>query len=108
MTTGIDGIHHVTAIAGDPQRNLEFYTGVLGMRLVKLTVNDHDPDTYHIYYGDRLGRPGTILTFFPWPGAPRGRKGTALGTSLMLPPGLEPLRNRIELHLPPLRLPKAA
>jgi catechol 2,3-dioxygenase-like lactoylglutathione lyase family enzyme len=82
MATGIRGIHHVTAIAGDPQRNLDFYTGVLGMRLVKLTVNYDDPDTYHLYYGDRLGRPGTILTFFPWPGAPRGRQGTGQATAV--------------------------
>ena len=82
MNTEILGIHHVTAIAGDPQRNLDFYTRVLGLRLVKLTVNYDDPDTYHFYFGDRLGRPGTILTFFPWPGAPRGRKGTAQATAV--------------------------
>ena len=70
------GIHHVTAIAGDPQRNIDFYTGLLGLRLVKLTVNFDDPATYHLYYGDRVGHPGTILTFFPWPGAPLGRLGT--------------------------------
>jgi glyoxalase family protein len=72
----IPGIHHVTAIAGDPQQNLDFYTGFLGLRLVKLTVNFDDPGTYHLYYGNENGDPGTILTFFPWPGAPRGRKGT--------------------------------
>lgn len=76
MSKSIPGIHHVTAIAGDPQRNLDFYTGVLGLRLVKLTVNFDDPATYHLYYGDAEGRPGTILTFFPWPGAPKGRSGT--------------------------------
>lgn len=69
------GIHHITAIASDPQANVDFYTGVLGLKLVKLTVNFDDPGTYHLYYGDRVGHPGTILTFFPWPGAPRGRKG---------------------------------
>lgn len=69
------GIHHITAIAGDPQRNLNFYTGVLGLRLVKLTVNFDDPGTYHFYYGDELGRPGTILTFFTWPDQPKGRTG---------------------------------
>ena len=69
------GIHHVTAIAGDPQRNLDFYAGVLGLRLVKLTVNFDDPGTYHLYYGDEIGRPGSILTFFPWPGGRRGRQG---------------------------------
>ncbi|HXW90778.1 MAG TPA: ring-cleaving dioxygenase [Terriglobales bacterium] len=70
------GIHHVTAIAGDPQRNLDFYAGVLGLRLVKLTVNYDDPTTYHLYYGDGQGHPGTIMTFFAWPGAMAGRIGT--------------------------------
>jgi glyoxalase family protein len=70
------GIHHVTAIAGDPQRNIDFYAGVLGLRLVKLTVNYDDPTTYHLYYGDGQGHPGTIMTFFPWPGAISGRIGT--------------------------------
>src|SRR2546427_11805357 len=74
--TGVLGIHHVTAIASDPQRNLDFYVGLLGLRLVKRTVNFDDPETYHLYYGDELGRPGSILTFFAWPGAPRGRAGT--------------------------------
>jgi glyoxalase family protein len=69
------GIHHITAIAGDPQRNLDFYTAVLGLRLVKLTVNFDDPETYHLYFGNREGAPGSILTFFPWPGAPRGTVG---------------------------------
>jgi glyoxalase family protein len=76
MTMQVQGIHHVTAIVGDPQANVDFYTGVLGMRLVKVTVNYDDPHTYHLYYGDAVGHPGTILTFFPWPGAPRGRTGT--------------------------------
>jgi glyoxalase family protein len=75
MDKGIFGIHHVTAIASHPQRNLDFYTGVLGLRLVKLTVNFDDPGTYHLYYGDELGNPGSILTFFPWPGARQGRRG---------------------------------
>jgi len=69
------GIHHVTMIAGDVQRNVDFYAGVLGMRLVKRTVNFDDPNTYHLYYGDEAGAPGTLLTFFPWPGARRGREG---------------------------------
>jgi glyoxalase family protein len=73
--TRVLGIHHVTAIAGDPQRNLDFYTGILGLRFVKRTVNFDDPQTYHFYYGDEVGTPGTILTFFPWPGARRGRQG---------------------------------
>ena len=72
----IPGIHHITAIAGDPQRNIDFYTGILGQRLVKQTVNFDDPGAYHLYFGDEVGTPGTILTFFAWPGAPRGRWGT--------------------------------
>ena len=70
------GIHHVTAIASDPQRNLDFYAGLLGLRFLKRTVNFDDPGTYHFYFGDDLGHPGSILTFFPWPGARRGRQGT--------------------------------
>jgi glyoxalase family protein len=76
MNQQILGIHHITAIAGNPQANLDFYAGVLGLRLVKLTVNFDDPGTYHLYYGDGVGHPGTILTFFPWPQAPKGRRGT--------------------------------
>ena len=76
MSDDITGIHHVTAIAGDPQRNVDFYTRLLGMRLVKLTVNFDAPDTYHLYYGDNKGSPGTLLTFFPWPGGRTGRAGT--------------------------------
>ena len=76
MSKEILGIHHITAIASDPQANLDFYAGLLGLRLIKLTVNFDDPGTYHLYYGDGLGHPGTILTFFPWPSAPRGRHGT--------------------------------
>jgi glyoxalase family protein len=74
--TTIAGLHHLTAIVGDPQQNVDFYTRVLGQRLVKQTVNFDDPGTYHLYYGDEVGTPGTILTFFPWPGAPQGRRGT--------------------------------
>jgi catechol 2,3-dioxygenase-like lactoylglutathione lyase family enzyme len=75
MNNTIAGLHHVTAIASDPQRNLDFYSGTLGMRLVKRTVNFDDPNTYHFYFGDANGTPGTILTFFPWPGARRGTRG---------------------------------
>jgi glyoxalase family protein len=78
MTThnaSIHGIHHVTAITADAQKNIDFYSGVLGLRLVKLTVNFDDPGSYHLYYGDERGRPGTIMTFFAWPGASRGRIG---------------------------------
>lgn len=74
-TRTISGIHHITAIASDPQRNLDFYTEVLGLRLVKLTVNFDDPGTYHFYFGDEEGSPGSILTFFPWPGSRRGIVG---------------------------------
>jgi glyoxalase family protein len=76
MNSKIPGLHHVTAIASDPQRNLDFYVGLLGLRFVKRTVNFDDPGTYHFYFGDRRGTPGTILTFFPWPGARRGIRGT--------------------------------
>jgi glyoxalase family protein len=69
------GIHHITAIASEPQRNLDFYTEVLGLRLIKQTINFDDPGSYHFYFGDRTGRPGTIVTFFPWPGARRGTRG---------------------------------
>ena len=69
------GLHHVSAIAGDPQRNIDFYAGVLGLRLVKRTVNFDDPQTYHFYFGDETGTPGTLMTFFPWPGARPGRQG---------------------------------
>ena len=72
----LGGIHHVTSIAGSPQRNLDFCVGVLGLRLVKVTVNFDLPDTYHLYFGDALGTPGTILTIFPWPRVARRRPGT--------------------------------
>ena len=86
--TRVLGIHHVTAIATDPQRNLDFYTGVLGLRLVKRTINFDDPGTYHLYFGDETGHPGTIMTFFPWPDAHRGRQGPGqVGlTSFSIPP----------------------
>jgi glyoxalase family protein len=76
MKLSISGLHHVTAIATDPQRNLDFYVGLLGLRLVKRTVNFDDPGSYHFYFGDARGTPGTILTFFPWAGARRGIRGT--------------------------------
>ncbi|MCH5688296.1 VOC family protein [Niabella sp. W65] len=66
MDNKILGLHHITAIAGNAQENLNFYTQVLGLRLVKKTVNFDDPGTYHFYYGNEEGAPGTILTFFPW------------------------------------------
>ena len=81
------GIHHITAIAGNPQKNIDFYTGFLGLRLVKLTVNFDDPTTYHFYYGDDIDRLGTILTFFPCQYMPKGFKGTGqvVTTSFLIP-----------------------
>jgi glyoxalase family protein len=81
MANATGGIHHVTAICGDPRRNVDFYSGLLGLRLVKKTVNFDDPGSYHLYYGDGIGAPGTILTFFAWTAVPpmapaRGRVGT--------------------------------
>ena len=86
---GVLGIHHITAIARNPQRNIDFYSGLMGLRLVKLTVNFDDPTTYHLYYGDSLGHPGTILTFFPWSEAPTGYRGTGQVTaiSFLIPHG---------------------
>jgi glyoxalase family protein len=80
-TVAPHGLHHVTAIAGNPQRNVDFYTTVLGLRLVKQTVNFDAPDTYHLYYGDEAGRPASLLTFFPWDGVPSGKIGTGLTTA---------------------------
>ena len=87
MPDPIAGLHHVTAIASDPQQNLDFYTELLGLRFVKRTVNFDDPGTYHFYFGDDVGTPGTILTFFSWPGASRGSRGigetSAVGFSVI-------------------------
>ena len=71
----IRGIHHITAITSSASANVTFYENILGLRLVKQTVNFDDPFTYHLYYGDREGNPGTILTFFPWLGLPPGKSG---------------------------------
>lgn len=89
MSTSVHGIHHVTAIAGDAQENLNFYAGVLGMRLVKRSVNQDAPDTYHLFYADGAGTPGTDLTFFSWPGAEPTHLGTGLiaEVPLAVPPG---------------------
>ncbi len=83
------GLHHVTAIAGRPQGNIEFYVRALGLRLVKRTVNYDDPQTYHFYFGDALGRPGTLVTFFPWAGAGPATRGAgeAAAVALHVPPG---------------------
>jgi glyoxalase family protein len=89
MPSPIVGLHHVTAIASDPQQNLDFYTEVLGLRFVKRTVNFDDPESYHFYFGDDGGGPGTILTFFAWPGASRGHAGAGevARTSFSVPSG---------------------
>jgi glyoxalase family protein len=81
MSIKTSGLHHVTAIGGDPQRNADFYLRTLGLRLVKTTVNFDDPGTYHLYYGDSSGKPGSLMTFFPWPDAPSGRHGTGQATT---------------------------
>lgn len=80
MENRILGLHHITAIADNAQRNYDFYTKVLGLRLVKKTVNFDDPGTYHFYFGDEAGSPGTILTFFPWEGTGRGYTGSGMAT----------------------------
>lgn len=82
MASKILGIHHITAIATSAKNNHEFYTKVLGLRLVKKTVNFDDPGTYHFYYGNETGEPGTLLTFFPWEGIRRGRLGTGQVTAV--------------------------
>ena len=84
MKTHVAGLHHLTAIATDAQQNIDFYTGLLGLRLVKKTVNFDDPSAYHLYYGDETGTPGSIITFFYWPGAPRGRIGSGQTTAITL------------------------
>jgi glyoxalase family protein len=87
VNRSVYGIHHVTAITSNPQQNIDFYVNTLGLRFVKLTVNQDDPTSYHLYYGDELGRPGTILTFFHWPDAPKGHRGTSevMATSFLIP-----------------------
>lgn len=82
MEHTVNGIHHITAIAGNAKRNFDFYTKVLGLRLVKKTVNFDDPQTYHLYYGDKEGTPGTILTFFPWENIQTGRRGARQATEI--------------------------
>ncbi|MGY3213551.1 ring-cleaving dioxygenase [Mucilaginibacter sp. HD30] len=82
MKNTINGIHHITAIAGNAKRNFDFYTKVLGLRMVKKTVNFDDPETYHFYYGDEYGTPGTILTFFPWGNIMQGRRGARQATEI--------------------------
>ncbi|SDR69372.1 ring-cleaving dioxygenase [Opitutus sp. GAS368] len=92
MNAQVTGLHHITAIASDPRQNLDFYTRALGLRFVKKSVNQDDPGTYHLYYGDYAASPGTILTFFPWAGLRRGRPGTgqAYATAFSVPAGSLP------------------
>ena len=77
----IQGIHHITLICTDAQQTIDFYTKVLGQRFVKKTVNFDDPSSYHLYFGDELGRPGSAVTFFEWPGAARGYPGAIAAIS---------------------------
>ncbi len=101
MKPTLPGIHHVTAITADAQQNIDFYTGVLGLRMVKVTVNFDDPTTYHLYYGDESGRPGSAMTFFAWQGARRGRIGPpqVTVTGFAVPAaGLEYWRERLNEH----------
>lgn len=93
------GIHHITAIVGDPQENVDFYAGVLGLRLVKKTVNFDDPETYHLYFGAKTAKPGTLITFFPWGDAYKGKIGDGqVGvTTYAVPAGALPFwENRLE------------
>lgn len=81
MSVNPSGLHHVTAIADNPQKNVDFYTQAIGLRLIKQTVNFDAPHIWHLYYGDEAGRPASILTFFPWPGVPKGKEGAGLTTA---------------------------
>src|SRR5689334_14666691 len=97
----LNRLHHVTAITADAQRNIDFYTGVMGLRMVKLTVNFDDPTSYHLYYGDLTGRPGTAITFFDWPDARKGRNGfgQVIATAYACPPGSSDFwADRLEKH----------
>jgi glyoxalase family protein len=101
MAKSILGVHHVTAIAGDPDPNLDFDTRLLGLRLVKITVNFDDPASYHLYYEDSSGHLGTILTFFLWPGMRRGGVGSSqvTATSFAIPSGAgQYWRERLRAH----------
>ena len=110
MTGTISGLHHITVISGNAQRNLNFYANVLGLRFIKKTVNFDDPSVYHLYYGDEVGTPGTVLTFFPWEHARRGRRGVgeASLTQFSIPPGSLPFwRERLERAGAPVAGPSA-
>src|ERR1700760_2166206 len=86
----LDGLHHITMITGDAQRNVDFYADVLGLRLVKTTVNFDAPEAYHLYFGDETGAPGPILTWFEFAGAPRGRAGAGMIHTIELGVGSAP------------------
>ena len=108
MEKSVLGIHHITAITDDPQRNIDFYVGILGLRFVKKTINFDAPDTYHLYYGDDLGHPGTILTFFSWPGSPKGRRGVGQATAISFAvpePSLSYWQERLSTHHIPFEGP---
>jgi glyoxalase family protein len=97
----ISGIHHITAIASSAAENLAFYENILGLRLVKQTVNFDDPYTYHLYYGDAAGAPGTIITFFPWQDLPRGKAGAGMVTAIAfsIPAGsIDDWRKQLNVH----------
>jgi glyoxalase family protein len=101
MPPAVHGIHHVTCIAGDAQENLDFYVGVMGLRLVKKSVNQDAPDTYHLFYADGAGTPGTDLTFFPWPEMEPVQPGVGLAmeVTFAVPPGSLPFwRDRLQAH----------
>ncbi len=100
-TPTVHGIHHVTALSGDAQENLDFYTGPMGLRLVKKSINQDAPDTYHLFYADGAGTPGTDLTFFPWPGLPPARSGAGhvVEVPLAIPTGsLDYWQARLDAH----------
>ncbi|HSL23799.1 MAG TPA: ring-cleaving dioxygenase [Vicinamibacterales bacterium] len=104
--TGVNGLHHITAISGPAQENLDFYAGILGMRLVKKSVNQDDPGTYHLFYADAEGAPGTDLTFFPWAqlAPPRVGHGLTMEVGLEVPPGsLEYWQGRLSKYGVPLQ-----
>lgn len=99
--SGTEGLHHVTAISGGAQANVDFYVGLLGLRFIKKTVNFDDPGTYHLYYGDQAGSPGSVMTFFPWADAPRGTQGSGqlTVTAFSVPKGsLDYWRSRLTEH----------
>ena len=116
----LEGAHHITCITGDAPQNVEFYVGVMGLRLVKKSVNQDDPTVYHLFYADDRGSAGSDITFFEYPCAPRGRAGDgmvhrivfrvgaeeSLGERLSLPPNFEHMRDELERILTPLPNPR--